>query len=75
MQVAYLEHKAERHDECSTATAAQQQQQQQHSSGGNVGGPEEAPLLTPAMLPFLVCITKFHGAVSKPWSCECTKKG
>ena len=57
----------------STTTAAQQQQ---HSSGDDVGAPEEAPLVAPATLPFLVCIvTKFHGVASTPWSCECTQKG
>ena len=49
-------------------------QLQQHSSGGDVGGPEEAPLVAPATLPFLVCITKSHGAASTRWSCECPKK-
>ena len=74
MHVAHL--KAQTHHERSTTIAAQQQQQhssgdersttaaaqeQQHSSGGDVGGPEEAPLVPPATLPFLVCITKSHG--------------
>ena len=55
------------HDERSETTAAQQQQ---HSNGGDVGGPEEAPLVAPATSPFLVCITKSHGAASTPLRCE-----
>ena len=49
---------------------AQQQQQQYSSVGGYVGGPEEAPPIASATLPFLVCITKSHGAASTPWICE-----
>ena len=49
------EYKTETHMIVAQPTKATQQQQ--HSSGGDVGGPEEeAPLLAPATLPFLVCI-------------------
>ena len=60
------------HDERSSTTAAQQQQQ--HRSGGDVGGPEEAPLVAPATLPFLVCITKSHGAAWKKGCQVCHMK-
>ena len=56
-------------------SVAQEQQHssgKQHSRGGDVGRPEEAPLVAPATLPFLVCVTKSHGAASTPWSCGCT---
>ena len=49
-------------------------QLQQHSSGGDVGGPEEAPLVAPATLPFLVCTTKSHRAAWKKDCQVCQKK-
>ena len=60
------------HAKSGTTKAAQQQE---HNSGGDVGGPEEAPLVAPETLTFVVCVTKSHRAASAPWSCVCTKKG
>ena len=61
----HVAHTKQTHYERSTTTAPQQQHR---SSGGDVGGPGKAPLVAPAKLPFLVCITKSPGAASTPWS-------
>ena len=75
VHVDHLSHKTEtHHDErstttvySSTAAAAQQRRRRRRT--------RRSTARSTSNVPFLVCITKFHGAASTPWSCECTNKG